>query len=307
MSRIPSIATFSIDGGEETEFTLPIYSEGFRGLPSGSTRWRVPLLVTPPVPIGRHILSITHRGNASTVPLTVDSFIVAHSSTGFGSEAGSLTGVGTGTAGITVTGTRDRTPSGSTTTSTSTGLGPGATKGGSPTGGGSKSDIGLLVGIIVGVIVVFLILLVILLIYRRGQRRSRHYTATTEVFTPFDFWPLRRFCRKGVGPTASWKGLPQYVAGEKLFNVEPSVVHLRYVPPSDAASHDDVTIDVDIDAFSVRPPSSTAESIPSYHSDIVVPPLDPFDISAANWKSEVVRMESEESATLPPGYTAASQ
>jgi len=78
MPRKPSFATFSIDGGPEIRFNIPVYEGGFRGMGSRDTRWRVPLLITPPLPNGHHILSITYRGDSSTVPLTVDYFLVAH-------------------------------------------------------------------------------------------------------------------------------------------------------------------------------------------------------------------------------------
>ena len=299
MSRIPSMATFSIDDGEETEFTLPTYSDGFRGLPIGTTRWRVPILITPPVPIGRHILSITHRGNASTVPLTVDSFIVANLMEGFGSLADFMTGASTGTTG-TITGPGSHVPS--NTVSSSTGQGPAATKGADPNGGGSKADLGLIVGAVVGGIVAVLILLVALLIYCRREGLSRGHIAAPEIFSPFDFWPLQRFGRMLDSKS---DGLPRYPEGEKQPGSEHRVVHLRY-HPSDAPSHahDDDNIDAGVDVFSLRPPSSTAEAVPSYHSGITVPLLDSFE---RDWKNEETPVvEPEESGTLPPKYSPAS-
>ena len=78
MPRTSSPATYSIDGGPETPFTIPAYSDGFRGFNSDAIRWRVPFLVTPPVENGNHTVEITYNGNADSVPLSVDYVLVAH-------------------------------------------------------------------------------------------------------------------------------------------------------------------------------------------------------------------------------------
>jgi len=78
MPRTSSPATYSIDGGPATPFTIPTYSDGLRAVDSDVVRWRVPFLVTPPVENGNHTVEITYNGNADSVPLSVDYVLVAH-------------------------------------------------------------------------------------------------------------------------------------------------------------------------------------------------------------------------------------
>ena len=78
MPRVASSATFSIDGGPERSFPLPVYVDGYRGLEPGKGRWRISTLTTPPLVNGAHTLKVTYRGGQGQVPLTVDYFVVAH-------------------------------------------------------------------------------------------------------------------------------------------------------------------------------------------------------------------------------------
>ena len=78
MPRVPASAAFSIDGGPAVPFSLPVYSEGFRGLGPSEQHSRLPILITPPVANGHHTIDIVYLGNTNTVPLTLDYFIVAH-------------------------------------------------------------------------------------------------------------------------------------------------------------------------------------------------------------------------------------
>ena len=78
MPRVPASATFSIDGGPAIPFSLPVYSEGFRGLGPSEQHPRLPIFVTPPMANGPHTIEIVYLGNPTTVPFTVDYFIVAH-------------------------------------------------------------------------------------------------------------------------------------------------------------------------------------------------------------------------------------
>jgi len=78
MPRVSASATFSIDSGPAVPFLLPVYSEGFRGLGPSVPHGRLPILVTPLIANGPHVIEIVHLGSPSTVPLTIDFFIVAH-------------------------------------------------------------------------------------------------------------------------------------------------------------------------------------------------------------------------------------
>ena len=196
MPRIPTTATFSIDGGPVRPFTLPVYNDGFRSTTSGTTRWRTPLLVTPPVQNGQHTIDITYRGNATTVPFTVDYFVVAHE----GATVTPSTNIGdpisTGT-GTSTTGTRTNTGTLSgTNTKTS---GPGATGGstGGGTGGGTddpvtatkSSNTGAIVGGVVGGIAVLAIVAIIFFFFGRRRKRNANTAAAATVQSPFDPTP----------------------------------------------------------------------------------------------------------------------
>ena len=76
MPRLPSDATYSIDGGPSVPFIIQPYQDKFRGLPESRTLYRVNQVETAPVPSGDHMLEITFLGNSSTVPLTVDYLLV---------------------------------------------------------------------------------------------------------------------------------------------------------------------------------------------------------------------------------------
>jgi len=142
------------------QFTLPAYEGGFRGLSSRDTRWRVPLLITPPVANGPHTLSITYRGNSSAVPLTVDYFVVAHQ-------------------GVAVTPSTNIVGPYVETTNTNTSPGDGT---GSP-----KSRAGAIVGGVVGGTFILVALAFLLYWYKNSERReSKGEERTSLIPVPYD-------------------------------------------------------------------------------------------------------------------------
>ena len=111
MPRLPSDATYSIDGGPAVPFVIQPYQARFRGLPENRKLFRVNQVVTAPVASGDHTLELTFLGNSSTVPLTVDYFLVGFGGvkprTGQGVGGGSTakkTGTGAIIAGAVVGG-----------------------------------------------------------------------------------------------------------------------------------------------------------------------------------------------------------
>lgn len=202
--RVPTTATFSIDGGPVRPFTLPVYTDGFRGTTTGSTRWRAPLLVTPPVSNGQHTIDIIYRGNSTTVPFTVDYFVVAHQGAAVtpSTNIGDVISAGTGTG----------TATGSKTTGTSTNTktnGPGVTGGstGGGTGGGTNdpstaksSNTGAIVGGVVGGIALLAIVAIIFFFLGRRRKRNASAAADTTVQSPFDPTPAPVWNPQSQGP-----------------------------------------------------------------------------------------------------------
>jgi len=161
MPQTPSFATFSIDNGPETPFTLPTYTNNFRGLNSGASRYRVSVLHTPSVPNGAHNISITHHGNSTSTPLAIDYFMVAHDE----SRVNPSTGVGT-----------PLSPGGGTTTNP-------------PTTNVSQqsTNTGAIVGGVVGG-VAFLAIVAILAFCFWRRRKRKDYSAVAP--SPFEPAPI---------------------------------------------------------------------------------------------------------------------
>ena len=146
MPRVPSIATWSIDGSRPVQVTIPPYVDNFRGLPSSNTRFRVNLFETASVTPGSHTLELTFLGNASTVPFSFDYLLVHH---------GNLSGSPGPSTGSPTPGSGD--------TSNPQGADPPSNK---------SKTISIVGGIVGGVVGIILIGLLVFFIRRRRKRQA---------------------------------------------------------------------------------------------------------------------------------------
>ena len=158
MPRVPSTATWSIDGSRPMEVTIPAYADGFRGLPSNTTRFRVNLFETASVPPGNHTLEITHLGSPSSVPFSFDYLIVHHGN--LSNQPGTPTG----------------TPNPGTTND-GQGMDPHPKK---------SSTIPIVGGVVGGVVVLLLIGLLIFFWRKRQLRRQETAGGRKSIDEPWD-------------------------------------------------------------------------------------------------------------------------
>ena len=78
MPRLAGSASWSIDGSPPVTFPLLTWTSGFRGTGVNDSIWRHTMLRTPPVPPGEHTLELVNLGSPTTVPLTIDYFLISH-------------------------------------------------------------------------------------------------------------------------------------------------------------------------------------------------------------------------------------
>jgi len=78
MPRVAGSGAYSVDGGPLVNFVMPAWTPGFRGLNVNDSIFRHTIFITPPVSPGQHTLELTNLGDFTTVPLSIDYFLVHH-------------------------------------------------------------------------------------------------------------------------------------------------------------------------------------------------------------------------------------
>lgn len=142
MPRIPGAGTYSVDGGPPVNFEIPTWVSGFRGIDANDSIFRLDVFSTPAVSPGHHTLEVVNLGNASTIPLSIDYFLVHHGDVDETTATAVQPNTNTNTNGTAVS-------AGPKTSSSSTGL----TNNLPSNPGARKSNIGIIAGAAVGALV----------------------------------------------------------------------------------------------------------------------------------------------------------
>ena len=148
------------------DFVMPAWVSGFRGLPANDSMWRQTVFSTPTVSPGYHTLEITNLGNASTVPLSIDYFLVYHGDVDASTATGTPPNINTKANTGSVTTRKSPNPSGLTSDEP-------------PTQSGKKNNIGIIVGAVVGVLVL-IAAAVFLFFWIRKRRKAKALPPSNE-------------------------------------------------------------------------------------------------------------------------------
>lgn len=193
-------------------FEMPAWIPSFRGLDSNDSMFRETVFVTPQVTPGHHTLEVVNLGNASTVPFSIDYFLVHHGDVN----------ANTATATRPIIGTN-----------TNVALSPETTS-------GTQKNIGVIVGASVGALVV-VAAAAFLFFWIRKRRRTRKLAPSSQ-WSPDESvalnahphgFPLHTTPYRDVSDSGGSDAFspPDYSETERLTAVSPQTVS-HYQPSS---------------------------------------------------------------------------
>ena len=158
-------------------FEMPTWTPNFRGLNSNDSIFRHTVFTTPTVSPGHHTLEVVNLGNANTVPLSLDYFLIHHGDVDATTAMAPRPNVNTNTVtNIGVPPINSSTPSGLPSDS-------------SPSQGAQKNNVGVIVGAVVGTLVL-LGLGVFLFLGIRKRRRDVGTPEPSSRWVPGDYAAL---------------------------------------------------------------------------------------------------------------------
>ena len=185
-------------------FEIPPWVSSFRGIDANDTIFRLTVFTTPPVTPGHHTLEVINLGNASTVPLSIDYFVVHHGDVDASTATVTSPNINTNTNTNTNTGV-GASPKNSSNPSGSTADPPSTT-------GGQKNNIGIIVGAAAGALVL-VAAAVVLFFWIRKRRQAK-------AIAPSSQWTLHE---SNLSPHGIPMNIPPYrdapnSSGSDVFN-----------------------------------------------------------------------------------------